>query len=112
MPTRQTFIWNPDRGSALASKPSVQATKFGDGYEARIPVGINSNAEVWSLSFSLSLPNSLEAHDFLKARNATESFIWVNPHGKTNYYVCREWKITGNGGFRMLSCDFEQVFEF
>ena len=112
MPTRQTFTWSPDLGSTLISKPTVQVTKFGDGYENRLQSGLNPVAERWSLSFSMSQAQALSAHAFLKARAASESFIWTSPHNVTNFFVCREWKVTNNSGFRVLSCDFEQVFEF
>ena len=112
MPIRQTFQWASDRGATLAQKPNVQATKFGDGYEVRVPLGINTSAEKWSVSFTMSLVNSALALDFLKARNATESFYWQTPLGTTLVFVCREWKSVGAGGYRTITADFDQVFEF
>lgn len=102
----------PDLGSALDQKPHVQATKFGDGYEVRTVMGINSNPESWSLVFSLSPTNTVAALTFLKARNAVESFYWQSPYNVTSIFVCREWKTDSKGGFYTLTCTFEQVFEF
>ena len=38
----QTFSWYPDASSQQSCKPAVQVTKFGDGYETRVAVGINT----------------------------------------------------------------------
>jgi phage-related protein len=112
MPIRQTFEWPSDRGAALAQKPNVQPTKFGDGYEVRLPLGLNTSHEKWSVSFTMTPVKSALVLDFLRARNATESFYWVTPLGLTLIFVCREWKSVGAGGYRTIFADFEQVFEF
>lgn len=110
MSIRQTFTWNPDWGSTFAKKPRVQVTKFGDGYENRVSVGLNNSPEVWTLKFTASKSDTALVLAFLEARNGVESFYWQNPYGNTNVYVCREWK-TDNGAIRTVSMDFEQVFE-
>lgn len=110
MSIRQTFIWNPDWGSTLAKKPRVQVTRFGDGYENRVAVGLNSNPEAWTLKFTASKPETTPVLAFLEDRNGVESFYWQTPYGDTKVFVCREWT-TENGAIRTVSASFEQVFE-
>lgn len=110
---KPTFSWYPDTGAQCAIKPSVQPTKFGDGYELRIAVGINPVSEKWSLKFSRNQAESDAINAFLKARAASESFLWTTPDGMAGTFVCREWRRNRlQGGIAEITCDFEQVFEY
>lgn len=104
-----TFIWAPAPGAGYTCRPTVEPAKFGDGYEARVPIGINTQPKKWSLKFA-KYPELVLA--FLEARNGAEAFNWVDPFGGNGVYVCREWKpvSTGPRSFE-VACDFEQVFE-
>ena len=42
----------PDRGFTREATQSVQTISFGDGYEQRVAVGINSTKEVYNLTFA------------------------------------------------------------
>ncbi len=104
-----TFTWNPAPGASMACKPTVDTTKYGDGYEQRVGIAINSQAEKWSVKFVQYIPEVLA---FVKARNGEEAFNWTNPLGVAGVYKCAEWKVNHVGGNVFdLSCDFEQVFE-
>lgn len=107
------FTWVPSYGSAVTKKPSVTATKFGDGYEQRIAEGINTTPRKWQLSFT-SKPNAVAdaIDDFLNARNAREAFIWTPTHGTAGKWVCREWSVQQTGPFtRSVQATFDEVFE-
>jgi len=107
-----TFTWLPDVGSTQNRKPNVLPAKYGDGYEQRVAVGINSNPRKWSVKLSKNAIEAKEILDFLAARNGVESFNWADPMGAIGTYVCREWKsIQSNPGVYEVSGDFEQVFE-
>jgi phage-related protein len=41
----------PDRSMARRNKPRVLLAQFGDGYEQRLPLGINSLQEEYSVTF-------------------------------------------------------------
>ena len=73
-----TFIWVPSYCSAVTTKPNVNVSKYGDGYEQRVSIGLNSNPRQGQVTFS-SRPNAtadaIEA--FLLAQGAAESFDWV-----------------------------------
>lgn len=108
---RQTFTWLPEFESQMSQAPSVNITKFGDGYEARVATGINNNPQKWSLQFTMNDANSASALAFVRARNAVESFYWMNPMGETIIVVCRTWKTSRKQGHYVTSLEFEQVFE-
>ena len=39
------------QASSREAKPNILAVKFGDGYEQRIPNGINYKKDVWQVSW-------------------------------------------------------------
>lgn len=111
MPT-PTFTWNAVIGAEHSCKAGVNTVKFGDGYEARFPLGINNLPKVWSLTFEDSQTVIQNILAFLRARGGVEKFQWTDPLNETSNYVCGEWKTTriGFGAYR-LTCSFKQVFE-
>ena len=108
-----TFAWVPSYGSAVTTRPNVRQTKFGDGYESRVSIGLNSNPRQWQVTFS-SRPNAtadaIEA--FFVARGAVQSFDWMPPHGAAGKWVAREWSAQKTGPFtRSVAATFDEVFE-
>lgn len=110
---RPEFTWFPDVGSSAAIKPTVNVTKFGDGYELRTTSGLNTMPEKWSLKFTRHVSEISQIDAFLKAREGRESFTWRTPENVAGTFVCREWKKSRlNGEVIEITCDFERVFEF
>lgn len=111
--SKPVFTWTPDLGASQTITPSVQQTKFGDGYELRVPVGINSTPKSWSVTFSKGPAEAMAILDFLEARGGREAFTWTDPFDRAGTYVCREW--TGGQamfGVYQVTATFEQVFEY
>lgn len=109
---RQTFTWLPEVGASLKIKPTVEPTKFGDGYELRVPSGINTMPEVWDVRFTELETDAKAILAFLKARAGVEAFDWQTPNGDTLVFVCREWSANRmKNGTMQITCSFEQVFE-
>ena len=108
---RQTFTWAPEFDASMEQTPTVTVTKFGDGYETRVPQGINNNAQKWTLQFTDSNQNTQSMLAFIRARNGSESIYWTNPLEETGIYVCRSWKLSRKKGVNVYSLTFEQVFE-
>ncbi|TVO53157.1 phage tail protein [Denitromonas halophila] len=108
-----TFTWVPSYGSALTVKPNVNATQFGDGYEVRVAIGINSQPRKWQLTLTnkpLAVADAIEA--FLKAHGALTAFYWTPPHGELGKWVCREWSVQPTSPrHRSITGTFEEVFE-
>lgn len=111
--SKLTFEWSPDLGASKATKSTVQATKFGDGYELRLASHINFTPCKWSVTFTRNASEIAPILEFLEARGGLESFYWKDPLDKTAIYVCREWDSEQqNQGLYKVTADFEQVFEY
>lgn len=110
--SRDTFTWKPLLGSELSEEPNVTTLRFGDGYEARVPSGLNNQLKKWSLVFEEPLIEHNKIKAFLRKQGGVKSFIWTSPDGLTDIYICRSWKSKQRGfGVYEVSCVFEQVFE-
>lgn len=110
--SKDNFAWHPDIGAQQKNKPTVHQTKFGDGYEARTPVGINSMPKSWSVKFTRPTVEAVAILNFLKAQSGVKAFTWTDPMDDAATYVCREW--TSNQlpfGVYEVSGTFDQVFE-
>lgn len=106
----QTFTWFPDTDSTCDTKTNVVATKFGDGYEARTPRGLNYIAMNWALKFTRDRVEAMEVITFLRQQGGHKAFIWSTPLGESGYYVCREWSSLQRRGLTEVTAKFEQVF--
>lgn len=90
------FIWIPNYNSNMAFEPKVKLTKFGDGYEQRVPDGINNSLLKFNLSFNgRPLHEATAIIHFLKNRNGAESFVFTphSPFGKTKLYKCPNYTV-------------------
>ncbi|EPD3172470.1 phage tail protein [Acinetobacter baumannii] len=106
------FEWSPDLGCERDETPLVTVTKFGDGYEARLATGINSQPNKWTVTFTNNLDEYRKIRAFLKQHGAVKAFEWVDPEGELGRYVCRSWKSKQVGfGVLQITGVFEQVFE-
>lgn len=111
--SKQTFSWKPDLAAEAKMKPNVTVTKFGDGYEHRVAVGINFKPKSWNLTFTRNYAEISQIIAFLDARGAVESFNWKDTTDVTGVYVCREWSYSQTKpGVYQLNCTFDQVFEY
>lgn len=110
----ETFSWIPDFGGQADTTPKVSVVSYGDGYEQRFAVGLNSNRTTWNLTFeNRDQDETDDIIDFLSSRGGIEAFEWVPP-GEADplFFVCRKWtKTFVKGGYYTVSLSFEQVFE-
>ena len=108
--TTPTLNYYPDLGAQRKMKPAVQQTKFGDGYEARVPTGINNMLCQWQVKFTRNWADAGVILAFLEAQAGVTSFNWTDPLNNTNLFVCRTWDIQQtNFGVYCVSGTFEQV---
>ena len=108
------FTWNPDYGASVQRQPRTKNIRFGDGYEQRIPDGINALPETWELTFANRDQTEINAiDDFLKARGGVEWFEWTAPRSAVvNRYVCKQWqRQIAIGALDTITATFEQVFD-
>lgn len=108
----QTFAWVPSYGSSVTTRPHVAAVQFGDGYEARAALGLNTRRRKWEVTFNRPNSTADQIEAFLEARNALESFDWTPPSGAAGKWICREWTASPTGpNTRTVSATFEEVFD-
>jgi phage-related protein len=111
--TKPVFIWYPNEEHSNETKPSINTTKYGDGYELRVAKGINTQPETWELEFTRNLTEIASIRAFLKARGGLQSFLWTTPYSEQKTFVAREgWKEKRVGTkIVTITVKFEQVFE-
>lgn len=110
----ETFTWVPDFGADKDVKPTVTQVKFGDGYEQRFAMGLNTKSQTRTLSFTNRNQSESDFIDnFLDARGALEAFLWTPPNESIALiWVCRSWKrTTAKANLYNISAVFEQVYE-
>jgi phage-related protein len=95
------FIWTPSYSSSVNNTPTVQAVKYGDGYEQRVSDNINANLIGMTLSFDKRRKKEATAIlHFFHIRAATESFLFSPPEpynpNRKRLFVCRGWTNTFN----------------
>lgn len=108
-----TFTYTPDFGANKKLTPRIKSISFGDGYEQRYNDGLNTNPQIWMLSFSNRTDTEAEAiDDFLAARGGVESFDWTPYNESAGKYVCKEWsKSLDSYNRNTIQATFVQVFE-
>ncbi len=88
------FFWKSSYNAASQKAPVVKSIRFGDGYEQRIPDGVNHNLFLADLEFAQRGETETAAIlHFLELRGGTESFVFKPspPYDKAGLYVCRNW---------------------
>ena len=105
--------YKPRFGASKSSAPTTRSTKFGDGYEQRLTVGLNQSPKEWTLEWNVTEADADVIEAFLEARAGVESFDWVPPDTTTSYkWVCTAWQKSIDEPFRgVIRATFRQVFE-
>lgn len=88
------FLWTPTKDNSVENAPKVRILRLGDGYESRVPNGINNNLLIYNLSFrTIDTSEATAIIHFLTTRNGQESFIWQGrpPYVKNLRFISREW---------------------
>lgn len=108
------YVPLPDVGMDTSINPRVASTKFDDGYEQRISVGLNSISETISAKWT-KLPkaqaDTLLA--FLEAHRSSDWFYWRNPSD----LIRKKWrsgpwrKSDEAAGYITVSTTFERVYD-
>jgi phage-related protein len=109
-----TFSYVPDFGANVDETPNVYPVKFGDGYEQRISVGINTNKQIHNLTFSQRSQTEADAiRAFLRTAAAVNAFQWTPPGDSSPLvFVCRKWnRRIDKASLYTITCTFEQVYE-
>ena len=108
-----TFTFTPSFTASLEEQPIIRRVKFGDGYEQRLPYGLNTQPKKWSLQFLNRTDTERDnILTFLRARGAAESFDWTDPNGYVGKWICAQWNLSQvSCNFNNITATFEEVFE-
>ena len=108
-----TFTFTPSFTASLEEQPIIRRVKFGEGYEQRLPYGLNTQPKKWSLQF-LNRTDTERNNilTFLRARGAAESFDWTDPNSYVGKWICAQWNTSQEScNFNNITATFEEVFE-
>jgi|SRR6266566_3227944 len=108
------FTWLPQYGAQASVTPNVLSAQYGDGYTQDIALGINSKAQVWTLSFNADPDTGDAIFRFLQNQGGVSRFWWTPPRQSDSIKV----KTTGaytktetDAGQVTISATFQQVFD-
>lgn len=103
------------QASNRSTKRDILTVSFGNGYEQRVPNGINYKREMWSVEWSgltTSEKNAIET--FLNAISAGDYTTWTSPLDSTSkkFVLDGEWMISDIGGaIWSITANFRQVYD-
>lgn len=90
----KTFIWSPLNGPTADLSYRTRSAQFGDGYEQVVSDGINSEKQVWPLTFTGKWDDMAPIIAFLREHKADRSFKWINPFSELGLYRASQLKPT------------------
>jgi phage-related protein len=109
-----SFDFVPDFGAARPRALRVSNIDFGDGYQQRVAKGINTDPQVWQLSFTnRDEDEARQIDEFLADLGGVSSFEWTPPgQDDAIKVVCQEWNVTTvKANLFSISATFKQVFD-
>lgn len=101
-----------DAGASSETTHATKTIKFGDGYAQRVSHGINTKLTHWSGTKKGDLETMIKPiMAFLDEHAGLKPFLWFDPLGRTNKYVCPSYSVSQvKGNFWQITLKFEQVF--
>lgn len=95
------FLWTPSYNVATAHSPKVNSVTFGNGYQQRMPDGINTGLIKMEMTFEMRGTSESKAIlHFLRARKGVSSFVVKNLpeiYGDSGYnkrFICPSFNST------------------
>ena len=106
-----TFPNNLD-GNSTTQSFNVLSSKFGDGYEQHISVGINNRKGQWAYSRTGYSAEIKLIKDFFDRHKGADSFLWNAPlDGEVRVKADAQYQLTKIGGdVWQISTTFTQQF--
>jgi phage-related protein len=95
-------------------QPRVIVASFGDGYSQRTGAGLNTQPQVWSLTWGPMGAADIDTIEaFFAARRGVEPFRWTPPRESSpRVFVCPEWQVIERGAsLAELTARFDEVFD-
>jgi len=86
-------------------------SKFGDGYEQNISIGINNRSGVWQFTKTGKKDLILNIKTFFDDHKGADSFLWDSPlDGEVRVKTGEYQAICIGGGWWQITTTFTQVF--
>lgn len=109
----------PDRSMQKRSSAQVLLAQFGDGYEQRIPLGINNLKQEYQVAFKTRPKEEIDdIVTFLQSTKGANNFNFTIPDTNaanaefTMKVVCSEFNVSYDyGSFYSLEAVFRRVYE-
>lgn len=109
----------PDRSMARRTTPKVLLASFGDGYEQRTPLGINSIGEEYTVTFKTRTKADIDdISTFLDSQKGANNFSFTIPdtngvgNETTIKVVCSDYSKTWEyDNFYTLEATLRRVYE-
>lgn len=110
--SNQIFTWENDlAGNSGTHQFNTLNSKFGDGYEQNISVGINNRKGSWPITKTAPKAVILEIKQFLDSHKAADSFLWESPLDGQVRVKAGEYQIENRGSnLYRITTTFTQVF--
>ena len=105
-----TFTYSPTYSATIVIAPRNLVAKFNDGYQLRAPDGINTQLNMWNLTFNKPSSEIDPIESFITSRKGVYYFLWTPCGGEEGIYVCKEWsRSEPSHNISMLTAKFEEV---
>ncbi len=91
------FFWKPSYDYNVKFEPRNRVISFGDGYEQRVPDGIQNNLMHIDLTFPARGEDEAAAIlHFFQSRNGTEAFVFYppKPYNVAKRFRCPSWDMS------------------
>ena len=109
----------PDKGITQSNAPKVFVSTFGDGYEHRVPDGINNTPQAFDVNFATRPKAEIDdIVEFFETKGAVTAFDYVlsdtnsGSNERTVSVICSSWSQTwAYDNFYSLTAKFRRVYE-
>lgn len=104
------FHWALSYGSSADERVNGEEVRFGDGYRAVVPIGLNTTNAKYSMK-ATATPDVIEQiRAYLRARKG-RPFTWTPPGEGEITVTCMGWKTSFDAyGMWVLNIEFERFY--
>lgn len=110
--SNRKFTWCQDlESNSQTNTFNTLSSKFGDGYEQNVSVGINNKSGTWQYTRTAKKALILEIKAFFDEHKGSDSFLWNSPlDGEVRVKTGDYMPVSLGRGMWRISTTFTQVF--
>ena len=111
MSNRKFTYCQDQEGNSQTNTFNTLSSKFGDGYEQNVSVGINNKSGTWQYTRTAKKALILEIKAFFDEHKGSDSFLWNSPlDGEVRVKTGDYTPVSIGRGLWRISTTFTQVF--